>query len=93
MTGDTQVASERVEIIVADASDLPRARTILDVVAIGDVQVDDEHRRVSAEVVDGLESLGDALHQLHISDVPIVGVRLRREPDPDVMCACFGAKR
>ena len=93
MTSDTQVGAERIEVIVQHASDLLRARTILDVVAVGDVEIDDEYRRLTAVVDDGLESLGDALHQLHVSDVPIVGVRLRREPDADELCSCFGAKR
>jgi ABC-2 type transport system ATP-binding protein len=93
MTGDTQVGAERIEIIVHDASDLVRARTILDVVAVGDVEIDDEHRRVSAAVDDGLESLGAALHQLHVSEVAIVGVRLRRDPEVDALCSCFGARR
>ena len=93
MAGDTQIGAERIEVIVRDPSDLVRARTILDVVAVGEVEIDDEHRRVSAVVSDGLESLGAALHQLRVSEVAIVGVRLRREPDVDALCSCFGAKR
>ena len=91
MTDDTRLG-ERVEIIVRDSDDLVRARTILDVVAVGDVEIDAEHRRVTAAVEDGLESLGAALHQLHVSEVAIVGIRLRRDID-DVLCSCFGARR
>jgi len=86
----TKLGGERVEIIVEDHADIQRARTALAAVAVGEVQVDQETRRLTAAVDGGADSLREALHGLHRSEVGIVDVGLRRPTLDDVFLTLTG---
>ena len=86
----TEIGGERVEVILEDQSDLPRAHRALSLLAIGHVQVDPETRRLTAAVDDGADSLREALQALHISRVAVVDVGLRRPTLDEVFLSLTG---
>src|SRR5918992_5620506 len=53
----TQLGGERVEFALASSADLPPAQTILGGLAVGDLQVDEQTRRLTAAVTGGAETL------------------------------------
>jgi ABC-2 type transport system ATP-binding protein len=85
-----KLGGERVEIVLERLSDMRRAYVVLDVVAVGDVQIDHQSRRLTAAVDDGAESLRKALQQLRRSQVGVVDVGLRRPTLDDVFLTLTG---
>src|SRR5918998_6561303 len=51
----TQIGGERVELVLADVADIPAGRSILSALAIGEIQVDEQVRRLTAGVSEGVE--------------------------------------
>ncbi len=86
----TKLGGERVEIVLERRSDMRRAYDVLDVVAIGDVQIDHQSRRLTAAVDDGAESLRKALLHLRRSEVAVIDVGLRRPTLDDVFLTLTG---
>jgi ABC-2 type transport system ATP-binding protein len=86
----TEIGGERVEIVLEDHSDLNRAHRVLALLAVGEVQVDREARRLTAGVDGGADSLREALHQLHLAQVAVVDVGLRRPTLDDVFLSLTG---
>ena len=86
----TEIGGERVEIVLEDQSDLTRAHRALSLLAIGHVQVDRESRRLTAAVDGGADSLREALHALHLTQVAVVDVGLRRPTLDDVFLSLTG---
>jgi ABC-2 type transport system ATP-binding protein len=92
-TGDqlkTQLGGERVEIIVERRADIRQAHRVLDAVAVGEVQIDHQSRRLTAAVDGGADSLRKALQQLHRSQVAVLDVGLRRPTLDDVFLTLTG---
>src|SRR4051812_14354284 len=73
-----QVGGERVQLVVAHATDLPRARRVLGDVASGEVAVDEHTRSLTAPVTGGAAALMAALRGLDADGVGVVDVGLRR---------------
>ena len=88
----SQVGGERVELVVADASQLGAAREAVASVAAGEVSVDEDTRRVTAPVDGGPVALRGALRALDGADVELVDVGLRRPTLDDVFLSLTGAK-
>ena len=86
----TELGGERVEIVVERRSDVRRAHEVLGVVAVGDVQVDHQSRRLTAAVDDGPDSLRKALLHLRRSEVAVLDVGLRRPTLDDVFLTLTG---
>ncbi len=86
----TKLGGERVEIVLERRSDMRRAYDVLDVLAVGDVQMDHQNRRLTAAVDDGAESLRKALLQLRRSEVVLLDVGLRRPTLDDVFLTLTG---
>ncbi len=86
----TKLGGERVEIVVERKSDIRRAQTALGAVAVGEVQIDHETRRLTAAVDGGAEALRAALQRLHRSQVAVVDVGLRRPTLDDVFLTLTG---
>jgi ABC-2 type transport system ATP-binding protein len=86
----TKLGGERVEIVLERRSDMRRAYEVLDVLAVGDVQMDHQSRRLTAAVDDGAESLRKALLQLRRSEVVLLDVGLRRPTLDDVFLTLTG---
>jgi len=86
----TKIGGERVEIILEHHADIDRAHTALAVVAVGEVQVDHETRRLTAAVDSGANALREALRELHRSQVSVLDVGLRRPTLDDVFLTLTG---
>jgi ABC-2 type transport system ATP-binding protein len=86
----TKLGGERVEIILERRSDIRRAHSVLDGVAVGEVQIDQQSRRLTAAVDGGSESLRKALQRLHRSQVAVLDVGLRRPTLDDVFLTLTG---
>jgi ABC-2 type transport system ATP-binding protein len=86
-----QVGGERVEIVVATAGDIDTARTVLALLAEGDVvEVDQHTRRLTAPVTGGAATLTEALRRLDAADVALQDVALRRPTLDDVFLTLTG---
>jgi ABC-2 type transport system ATP-binding protein len=86
----TELGGERVEVIVERKSDIRLAQTVLNAVAVGDVQIDQQSRRLTAAVDDGTEALRKALQHLRRSEVSVLDVGLRRPTLDDVFLTLTG---
>ncbi len=86
----TKVGGERVELIVDDAEDLPRARSVLVEMAVGEVQVDEHSHKITAPVSGGAGVLMEALRRLDAGGVAVLDVGLRRPTLDDVFLTLTG---
>jgi ABC-2 type transport system ATP-binding protein len=86
----TQLGGERVEVVVADVVDMAPARTILDGLSVGDLQVDEQTRRLTAAVSGGAETLRQVLQRLSDANIAVVDVGLRRPTLDDVFLSLTG---
>ena len=85
-----QVGGERIELVVADAADIDRARSALADSAAGDVEVDAGRRTLVAPVTGGAAALMAALRQLDDAGVAVSDVALRRPTLDDVFLTLTG---
>jgi ABC-2 type transport system ATP-binding protein len=85
-----QVGGERVELVVANSSDVPRARAVLASLCLGDVQVDEQTRRLTAAVIGGVDDLKHALQVVTDNEITVVDVGLRRPTLDDVFLTLTG---
>jgi ABC-2 type transport system ATP-binding protein len=85
-----RVAGDRIELTVHDPADVDTARRLLEPLAVGEVQVDADVRRVTVPVKSGAASLADALARLAGAGVPVRDVALRRPTLDDVFLALTG---
>jgi ABC-2 type transport system ATP-binding protein len=86
----TQLGGERVEVVVANSADMPPAQTILDSLSLGDLQVDEQTRRVTAAVTGGAGTLRQVLQRLSDANIGVVDVGLRRPTLDDVFLSLTG---
>ena len=86
----TQVGGERIELVVASGADIAAGRSILESLAVGEVQVDEQVRRISAGVSGGVDSLRDVLARLSDASLKVVDVGLRRPTLDDVFLSLTG---
>jgi ABC-2 type transport system ATP-binding protein len=86
----TQLGGERVEVICADSADMQPAQTILTGLSVGDVQVDEQTRRITAAVAGGVDTLRQVLQRLGDANIAVVDVGLRRPTLDDVFLSLTG---
>ena len=86
----TQLGGERVEVVLSNAADVPPARAILEGVAVGEVQLDEQTRRLTAAVTGGADVLGQVLQRLSKANIAVVDVGLRRPTLDDVFLTLTG---
>ena len=86
----TELGGERVEIVVAKTSDIPAAQRILDELSVGDVQVHEQNRDLTAAVDGGAEVLRQVLQRLSEEQVAVIDVGLRRPTLDDVFLTLTG---
>jgi ABC-2 type transport system ATP-binding protein len=86
----TQVGGERIEVTVADRTQLDEASQILAAVAVGEVQIDDHTRELTAPVDGGAATLTQALRELDARGVVVQDVGLRRPTLDDVFLSLTG---
>jgi ABC-2 type transport system ATP-binding protein len=85
-----QIGGERVELIVAESALVSPAESILADLAVGEVQVNQQARSLSAGVSQGAESLRRVLERLADKNVDVVDVGLRRPTLDDVFLSLTG---
>ncbi|MEX0834753.1 MAG: ATP-binding cassette domain-containing protein, partial [Nitriliruptor sp.] len=85
-----EVGGERIELVVGAVDQIPIARDALAAVAVGEVQVDDQSRTLTAPISNGAESLMAALRKLDTTDVKVLDVGLRRPTLDDVFLSLTG---
>jgi ABC-2 type transport system ATP-binding protein len=86
----TQIGGERVEMVLANSVDLPPAQTILAGLAVDEVQVDEQTRRLTAGVAGGAEVLGQVLQRLAAANIAVVDIGLHRPTLDDVFLSLTG---
>ena len=86
----TQVGGERVELVLASFADVSAARHVLESLSVGDVQIDEQTRRLTAGVTNGVDSLRDVLEQFGDQSIKVVDVGLRRPTLDDVFLELTG---
>ena len=86
----TQIGGERVEVVLAGPADVAAARSILQGLSVGEVQVDEQTRRLTAAVTGGVDVLRQALQRFGERYVAVVDVGLRRPTLDDVFLSLTG---
>jgi len=85
-----QVGGERIELVVQQASDVPLARSVLAELAVGEVQVDEHSRKLTAPVTGGTGVLMAALGRLDANGIALLDFGLRRPTLDDVFLTLTG---
>jgi ABC-2 type transport system ATP-binding protein len=85
-----EVGGERIELVVASADQVLPARQVLAGVAIGELQVDDQTRTLTAPVDDGPHALMRTLRELDGTGVRLLDIGLRRPTLDDVFLSLTG---
>jgi ABC-2 type transport system ATP-binding protein len=86
----TQLGGERVEAVLASSADVPPAQTILAGLSVGEVQVDEQTRRLNAAVTGGVDVLRQVLQRLTDANIAVVDIGLRRPTLDDVFLSLTG---
>ena len=73
-----RLGGDRLDVVLHDAAELPRAATVLRAVATADPETDTDIRRVSAPVRDRVSALTEATRALRESGVAVEDIALRR---------------
>ena len=84
----SQTGGERVEVVLADSSQVEAAERALAAVAVGDVQVED--RTLTAAVTGGAGALHAVLGDLQRDEVRVLDIGLRRPTLDDVFLSLTG---
>lgn len=85
-----QTGGERIELVLADASARQATIEILDPIAIGSVQVEDNGRSLTAAVAGGAPQLRMVLDQLEAQHIEVLDIGLRRPTLDDVFLSLTG---
>jgi ABC-2 type transport system ATP-binding protein len=85
-----EVGGERLEIVVAEQSDIETVRTVLTAVGTGEPTVDQHGKRVQVVVDAGPKSLIEALRRLDSEGVTVLDVGLHRPTLDDVFLSLTG---
>jgi ABC-2 type transport system ATP-binding protein len=87
----TQLGGERVEAVLASSADVPPAQTILGGLSVGgEVQVDEQTRRLTAAITGGVDVLRQVLQRLTDANIAVVDIGLRRPTLDDVFLSLTG---
>ena len=74
----SQLGGDRLDVVLHDIADLPRAAEVLAKVSGTEPETDADNRRLSAPVTDPLTALGEAVHALRDADLAVEDIGLRR---------------
>jgi ABC-2 type transport system ATP-binding protein len=86
----SQVGGERLEITVADPSQLLAARELLEPIGVGSASLDEHRRSLLMPVSGGAAVLTDALRRLDAAQIAVDDVGLRRPTLDDVFLSLTG---
>jgi ABC-2 type transport system ATP-binding protein len=85
-----RVGGERLLLVVTSSEELPQARAALAELSLGDVQVDEQTRTLTAAVTGGVDLLRQVLERLAQRRVGVVDIGLRRPTLDDVFLSLTG---
>ena len=85
-----QIGGERIDVLVDDPSDVPPTESVLASLCLGDVQVDEQGRNLTAAVTGGVDVLRQVLQRLAEREVKVVDIGLRRPTLDDVFLTLTG---
>ena len=85
-----QIGGERVDVVVDDASDVAATESVLAALCLGDVQVDEQTRSLTAAVTGGVDVLRQVLQRLAEREIKVVDIGLRRPTLDDVFLTLTG---
>jgi ABC-2 type transport system ATP-binding protein len=85
-----EVGGERLEIVVAESSEVDAVTRVLTEVGVGEPTVDQHGRRVQVVVEAGAKSLVEALRRLDVEGVTVLDVGLHRPTLDDVFLSLTG---
>jgi ABC-2 type transport system ATP-binding protein len=85
-----QVGGERIDVTVADSTEVAHAGALLARYAVGEIEIDRQARRLLVPVTGGATVLVDALRELDDNGVDIRDVGLRRPTLDDVFLSLTG---
>jgi ABC-2 type transport system ATP-binding protein len=85
-----QVGGERVELVVADRSEVPKAVAALESLAIADPVVDEDTHMVTVQVSGGTRALADVVRELDTAGVVAQDLAFRRPTLDEVFLSLTG---
>ncbi len=85
-----QIGGERVDVVLDDASNVAATQSVLASLAVGEVQVDEQGRSLTAPVTGGVDALRQVLQRLAEREVKVVDIGLRRPTLDDVFLTLTG---
>ncbi len=86
----TQLGGERVEVVLANSADMAPAQSILGGLSVGDVQLEQQTRRLTAAVTGGVDVLTRVLQRFSDANIGLIDVGLRRPTLDDVFLTLTG---
>ena len=86
----TQVGGERVELVLVSADEIEPAKAILSELSIGEVQLVEHTRTLTAAVTGGVDILEQVIRRLRERNLKIADVGLRRPTLDDVFLSLTG---
>jgi ABC-2 type transport system ATP-binding protein len=86
----TQVGGERIEVTIAELTQMTAAHEVLSRIAVGEIRVDEHSRGITAPVAGGASTLTQALRDLDARGVVVQDVGLRRPTLDDVFLTLTG---
>ena len=85
-----QIGGERVDVVLDNTADVAATQSVLGSLAVGEVQVDEQGRSLTAPVTGGVEALRQVLQRLAEREVKVVDIGLRRPTLDDVFLTLTG---
>ena len=85
-----QIGGERVDVVVDDPSDVTATESVLAALCLGDVQVDEQGRSLTAAVTGGVDVLRQVLQRLAEREIKVVDIGIRRPTLDDVFLTLTG---
>ncbi len=86
----TQVGGERIEVTIAEFTQINEAQEILSRISVGEIRIDEHSRGLTAPVKGGAATLTQALRELDAGGVAVQDVGLRRPTLDDVFLTLTG---
>jgi ABC-2 type transport system ATP-binding protein len=87
-----ELGGDRLDVVLHDAADLPRAAAALAAVTGTEPDTDTDSRRLSAPVTDPLTALATAVHALREADLAVADIGLRRPTLDEVFLNLTGTE-
>ena len=85
-----QIGGERVDVVLDDRSDVAATESVLSALSVGEIQVDEQGRSLTAPVTGGVDVLRQVLQRLAEREIKVVDIGLRRPTLDDVFLTLTG---